>query len=255
MKQLLWATTALTISASAAFASGPQLYTETVVETVAMTTPAPWQGLYFGGSLGFGASNYDLGGTYAAPTPPLNVDLNLPDLGGEGAFVGLQAGYNHQMSDRIVVGLQLDGTFTGITNDTALNATLGTDTLSATYDLSPSTIYTLAARVGYLTSPDTMVYGLLGYSRANYSGDLNVSINGTSVFADDYSFSMDGAAIGVGMETRLSARTTLGVEYRYNHMGRYELYNGPLGLAASDTLNAGFDASIHTARVFLNYSF
>jgi len=250
MKYVLGISLAIALSATGAFASGPSVPPQVHVQPPVALATTSWTGFYAGAALGYGSTNYDLGGSYS--NPPISASLNLPDLGGQGGLFSLQGGYNYQVSDRMVLGLQLDGALTGITNDTSLSVTDGVDTLTASYELRPRRMYTFAGRVGYLASPDTMIYGLLGYTRASFAGDLDASINGTSIFSDSYSFSLNGVAVGMGMETRLSRNTTLGVEYRYNHMRRYSFYDGP---ALGGDLEVGFDTAIHTARVFLNVHF
>ncbi|MFN4099205.1 MAG: outer membrane protein [Pararhodobacter sp.] len=249
MKYLLSVPMALALSATAALASGPSVPPQVYVQPQVAMASASWTGFYAGAALGYGSTNYDLSGTY--DDPPFSADLNLPDLGGQGGLFGLQAGYNHQFSDRMVLGLQLDGAVTGMKNSSSLSLTDGVDSINLSYDLSPRTMYTLAGRIGYLATPDTMIYGLLGYTRASFRGELDATDIGLG--SASYSFSRNGVAVGMGIETRVARNTTLGVEYRYNHMQRYSFYDGPL--FGGDNLEVGFNTSIHTARVSLNVHF
>lgn len=239
-------------SVTGALASGP-IAPPPPVPPAPLPMSAPWTGFYVGGALGYGASNYDIGASYSNPGIPLNLGLNLPDLGGQGGLYGLQAGYNYQLSNAWVIGAQIDAIGTGITNDTSLTAVLGPNSLAATYDLNVDSMYTISGRVGRLTSPDTMVYGLLGFTRGNFSGAYAASVNGTPLAAGGYDFSLNGLAVGIGMETMLSSNVSLALEYRYNHMDRYTFYNGPL--VGGDTLDVGFDTSVHTVRAMINYRF
>ena len=252
MKRTLTSAAALVFTASMASASGPAAVPPPM--TIAqLPTTTSWTGFYAGGSLGFGSANYDIGGTYDNPGIPLTAALNLPDLGAQGVVFGLQGGYNHQMSNNWVLGAQIDAMGSGITNDTALNIAFGPNTISGTYDLRVSSMYSLSGRLGYLTSPNTMVYGLLGVTRGNFSGAYNLTVNAVPVVNGNYDFSLNGMAVGVGMETMLNDHLSLGLEYRYNAMQRYTFYNGPL--VGGDTLDVGFDTSVHTFRAMLNYRF
>lgn len=252
MKKILTCTSALVLGATMAHATGPVAMTPPPVYEV-LPASTPWTGFYVGGSLGYGSSNYDLSGTYNNPGIPLNIGINLPDLGGQGALYGLQAGYNRQVSGNMVIGAQIDAMGSGITNDTALTLTSGANTLNFNYDLNVASMYTIAGRVGYLTSPQTMFFGLLGFTRGNFSGDYAATFNGAPVGAGGYDFSLNGVAVGIGMETMLNDHLSLGLEYRYNAMERYTFYNGPV--AGGDNLDVGFDTAVHTVRAMLNYRF
>lgn len=250
MQKTLMGAAALVFSASMASASGP-IAPPPPVMVAQLPATTSWTGFYAGGSLGFGSANYDIDATYT--NPPLSAGLNLPDLGAQGVLFGLQAGYNHQLSSNWVIGGQIDAMGSNITNDTALNISLPPNSITGNYDLTVSSMYTVSGRLGYLTSPNTMVYGLLGVTRGNFTGDYNLSLNAAPVLAGSYDFSLNGMAVGIGMETMLNDHLSLGVEYRYNSMQRYTLYNGPL--FGGDTLDVGFDTSVHTFRAMLNYRF
>lgn len=250
MQKTLMGAVALVFSASMASASGP-IAPPPPVMVAQLPATTSWTGFYAGGSLGFGSANYDIDATYT--NPPLSAGLNLPDLGAQGVLFGLQAGYNHQLSSNWVIGGQIDAMGSNITNDASLNLAFGPTTISGTYDLTVSSMYTISGRLGYLTSPNTMVYGLLGVTRGNFSGAYNLTVNALPPTSGSYDFSLNGMAVGIGMETMLNDHLSLGVEYRYNSMQRYTFYNGPL--FGGDTLDVGFDTSVHTFRAMLNYRF
>lgn len=241
---------AAAFAGSAAFAAGPA---PVAVEPEIYVAPAPafsWAGFYAGAGLGYGSTNYNLSGEYA--DGPDSIAIELPELGGRGGLASLQAGYNFMLSDTMVAGIQLDGTYSAINNTTAANLVIDGDTLDAEYRLAPRTMLTIAGRLGYLPTPDTMIYGLLGYTRANYRGVLEVDVNGVNVLDDSYSFSRNGAAIGMGIETRVSSNATLALEYRYNHMQRYSFIDETF---EEESLEIGFDPSIQTIRAMLNFHF
>jgi len=252
MKKLSMATAALMMGSTAAFAAGPAMITAER-DVYMPATPAPsfnWGGLYGGASLGYGSSNYDLSASY--DNPPTSVGITLPDLGGRGALGGLQIGYNFQLSDTLVAGLQLDGTFTGINNTTALSFTDGANTLTGDYTHTPRTMLTLGGRLGWLSTPDTMIYGTLGYTRGSFRGSYDVSVNGTPALNDSYSYNLNGVSVGMGIETRVARNATVGLEYRYTQFQRYSFYDGP---ALGGNLEAGFDSSVQSIRASYNLHF
>ncbi len=213
-----------------------------------------WDGFYAGGSLGFGSSNYDISATYTDPgaAPPAFASINLPDLGGQGPLFAAQVGYNFMVSPMMVAGVQLDGTITGISNDTSI--VLGAPpVLGASYTLRPRTMITLAGRAGFLPSPDTLLYGLLGYTRGSFRGQLDVSAPPLGTVSQ-YDFSLNGATVGIGIETRVGRNATVGLEYRYTHFRRYSFYNGP-AFTPTDNLEVGFNTDVQTIRASYNIHF
>jgi outer membrane immunogenic protein len=221
--------------------------------------PAPvaddfWSGFYVGAALGYGSANYDLYGDLGFGFPPndLSLTANLPDLGGEGFIGSLQAGYSHQFSGGFVLGVQLDGTWGNIENDTAVTLDVGGNTeFDFGYDLTVSQMYTLSVRGGFLVNPDTQFYGLVGYSRGTFDGALSLDFGGFSE-SGDYSFELNGLTFGGGIETRVTDAVSVGIEYRMTNFEDYDFIdiNEP-GLSA----NLGFETNVQTVRVFANYRF
>jgi outer membrane immunogenic protein len=76
----------------------------------------------------------------------------------------------------------------------------------------------VGARVGFLASPDLMVYGKGGYTAAKY--DVLAS-DGTTELETD--FNADGFRIGAGVEYALSGNTFAKVEYRYSNYSEAEI--------------------------------
>ena len=153
---------------------------------VAVAAPNFWEGPWIGVHLGMGSTNYDLGGSVTDGMGATLGSLNLPDLGGQGPLVGLQAGYGFMLGAQSVAGLQLDYSYSSISNDSSLFIAAdaigsGSPEIDATYSLAPRSMYGISARLGYLPSDDTQIYGLIGYSRANFRGDLNLDVDGVRI--------------------------------------------------------------------------
>jgi outer membrane immunogenic protein len=107
-------------------------------------------------------------------------------------------------------------------------------------------MYTLSLRGGYLVNPETQMYGLIGYSRGSFDGDLTSSA-GIGLNAD-YSFEMDGVTLGAGLETLVTDAISLGIEYR---MTQFEDYN----LISAGVNSVDLDTNVQTVQVFMNYRF
>lgn len=165
----------------------------------ASSTPArvSWTGLYVGGNIGGGAliSNIEVPGLFPG---------NFNGLGGEGFVGNILVGYDYQVSDRFVIGVQAD---IGRANlDTELNIP-GLLNASA----GPDHIYSVSARAGWLASPDTLLYVIGGYSHAEMSAQISVA----QLFSGSASQSYSGYHVGGGLETMLSENLSARVEYRY----------------------------------------
>lgn len=183
-----------------------------------------WTGLYLGGFVGAGASVTDLkllGG-------------NFNGLGGEGFAAGAMVGYNYQVAPEFVLGLQADLTLTDLDNE--LNVGLLGISASSGSDFVGSA----SVRAGWLATPDTLLYVLGGFSRAESSFQLN-----TPIGTGEIKQSFRGYHVGGGLETRVSERVTARMEYRYTEFGEED--SGTLGF-----LN--FEPSMHTATFGFAYN-
>ncbi|MEL6735167.1 MAG: outer membrane beta-barrel protein, partial [Pseudomonadota bacterium] len=94
--------------------------------------------------------------------------------------------------------------------------------------------------------PDTLVYGLAGYTWQNYSGGLTVNDDGgAQVLGGSYEFDTGGLTVGAGIENRIGNNMSVKLEYRYTDFDDVDIIPGFLG---TDTVS-------HTVRLGLNYKF
>lgn len=241
-------------------AAGLDYEPEPTLRVASTGTEFQWTGFYVSGGIGMGSSNYELGLSYSASASSTPSSLDFPDLGGEGMIGSIRAGYDHQVNEKFILGAHIDAAFSQIINDT--NLSLSADLIGSEfdfgYDLSPSTIYTLAGRAGYLANETTMLYGLLGYSQGNFEGVLSGSFMGGESQEESetlsYTFERDGVTVGFGMETILAANLSLGIEYRYTRFDRYSFYDGGL-TDDEDNIEIGFDTSVQSVQGLLSYRF
>ena len=169
-----------------------------------------WSGFYIGAYAGVGGIVNEL-------ESPVLGGIEFDGVGGEGFFAGGMLGYNHQFSDRFVLGIQGDIGFTDLRTEA--------DAIGGLLELDAKPDFTLSAslRAGYLVTPATLLYVLGGYSYAEYQVD--VSILGADF---DFDQNYDGFHIGGGLETRLTDRLTARVEYRYTDYGSEDWDTGGL---------------------------
>jgi outer membrane immunogenic protein len=190
-----------------------------------------WTGLYIGVGIGGGASVTDIGlnvHEYRESDSDSFELFGLDGVGGEGVLGTAQIGYDYQLSSRLVIGAFVDYDFSGISTEVRF--------LEQSTDIELDHMWTVGARFGFLATPDTLVYALLGYTQGEYSWD-----------DADFSFDVEGWSFGGGIETRLTENWSLKGEYRYTQFDEESF--------GSDYLNLSVEPSVHTARAVLSYRF
>jgi len=189
-----------------------------------------WTGFYLGGGVGSGAVVHEL----TIDTPAVNI-LSFDGIGGQGYFGKVIAGYDHQMSPSIVVGVFADYDFSNISTDLSVVGGL----FNASLEHKNS--WSIGGRAGFLSSPTTLWYATLGYSQAKY--DLTSTIGSLDV--PDF----HGIFWGGGVESQFVGGWSLRAEYRYTNFGRESVFNIPA------VIDIGLEPSMHTAHLALTYKF
>ncbi|MDN5927625.1 MAG: outer membrane beta-barrel protein [Hyphomicrobiales bacterium] len=189
-----------------------------------------WSGFYVGVGGGFGAVNHKIGVSGLG---------SFNGIGGEGLFGELTVGYDHMLTDRILLGGFIDthvGNI-GMNLDAAplINA-----------DLTNSYGFDAIARLGYVLNDSTLGYVLGGYTWEHFKLDASSPFFGGSF---DYNESRSGYVLGVGMETAIGHNWTIKTEYRYADYGNKSV----LDLAPGTSLNV--EPSTHTFHIAANYRF
>ena len=250
---------ALVVSTGMANAGGyaePQPY----VPIAPAPQPEPvadyFSGFHVYGGLTVGSNNYDIvgDGVFAFPfidadDTDLDFDFDLPDLGGEGAGAIIGAGYDFRVGSQAVIGGFLDYSATDINNDTSLDVS-GLADVDASIDFKQTSQWTLGARAGFTPSASTLVYGLVGYSRGEFEGDLQ---GDAEFLGDDYDFDVDGYSLGAGIETMVTENVSLKLEYRYTKYEDFEVFDfdaDDFGGASAD-----LETSSHRANMMIGYRF
>ncbi len=189
----------------------------TYVQPVSYQQPMAtnWTGFYLGGYVG--------GGGIVNELSAIGAPVSFNGIGGEGFLGGGFIGYNHQMSDKLVLGIQADVAGTNL--ETKLNIPSIPLTLSA----SPDYMVSISGRAGWLVSPETMLYGLAGWTHSEYRTKITF-IRGQTLKAHQ---NYDGFHVGAGIETKLTENLTARAEYRYVDFGREDWGTGVLKVAPS----------------------
>jgi outer membrane immunogenic protein len=191
-----------------------------------------WSGFYVGVGGGFGASRYS--------------SDSFSTLGGGGAFGELTIGYDHMLTDRILLGGFIDAHIG--------NIGYGTDAsvpVPIAFDLTNSYGFDAVARLGYVLNGSTLGYVLGGYTWERFKLDASVPPP-VGDFTDHDS--SGGYVLGVGMETAIGHNWTIKAEYRYANYGDVT-FNAPTpaGIPAGPGLEVS--PSTHTFHIAANYRF
>jgi outer membrane immunogenic protein len=208
-----------------------------------------WTGFYIGGHGGFGWGKFkdideaDLVGTFTGDS------FNEPKM--RGFVAGVHGGFNWQVSNVFVLGVEGDYSFTGIKKNQSLsdgpagtditvgtivchNACVQTDNLNTKID----SLASIRGRLGFLVTPNFMLYGTGGGAFAHTKIDVHsssvtgiplISVGGPPVtlpvgtpFANldaSNKTNWTGWVAGVGGEWMLSPNILLRVEYLHYDFG------------------------------------
>lgn len=242
MKKLLLATTAVALLAGASANAADMRVRPAVAPPPPVYT---WTGLFWGVNIGYswGESKYD-----AAFTGIGSVSRS-DDI--DGVIGGGQTGYNYQFgawvwgfeSDIQASGQKGGATFAGIGPLTTV-----------TTDRKLEWFGTSRSRLGFLWSPNVLVYGTAGVAYGQVKNSSTVSVAGVGSATATFKDVKAGYAVGGGVEGAFGGGWSVKVEYLYIDLGKTEdtdifVGAGGAGLAASET----WRTTDNIVRVGLNY--
>ncbi len=169
-----------------------------------------WSGFYAGilggQSVGVAALNFDSGPDF----------IHHDGLGSSGWTGGVVGGYNYQVNDKLVLGLE-----TGVSLSTlASHQSFGSG--PGEVELRGENRWWVNARVraGYLASPQTMIYGFTGLSHTHSTLSL---LEGGAVLGDPLTYDRTGVEFGGGVEAALDSNVTLRAEYGYTMLASTDI--------------------------------
>jgi outer membrane immunogenic protein len=163
------------------------------------------------------------------------------ELGGEGVFGTITVGYDRVIRPGWVAGVFADFDFgSSISSDSDFWNPWGPP---SQFSLDHNHSWSIGARLGFLTSPGTLVYGTVGYTQ------MDIDVDSPALGLSN-STTFDGYFVGAGLETFLRDNWTLKLEYRYSDYGSETLRD-----AYGYQFGVDLDPSTHTARLVLSYKF
>ncbi|HEY7661554.1 MAG TPA: outer membrane beta-barrel protein [Xanthobacteraceae bacterium] len=268
MKKLLLATTAFVVLAAAS-ANAADL------ARPAYAPPPPaysWTGMYWGANIGYGwgSSKFDaalnattLGGTALASTA-ISESQKI-----DGVIGGVQSGYNYQFggwvwgweTDFQASGQKGGSTFAGVATVPAIALAVP---YTVTTDHKLEWFGTARSRLGFLWSPNVLVYGTAGvaYGQVKDSAAINLTTAGGAVTANALATFKDwkaGWTAGAGIESTWGGGWSWKLEYLYIDLGKTEhtaaaaLNVTGVGTVLATTANQTFRTTDNVVRLGLNY--
>jgi outer membrane immunogenic protein len=213
-----------------------------------------WTGVSVGIGVGAGAVVHDLGidaGEYEKEGRFPLLSAGFDGIGGEGMLGTLSVGADWQFHKNFLIGAFFDYDFTDI--ETTLDFSAG-GFLSGKGNIQLDDMWSIGGRIGFLPTPNTVVYGLVAYTEANFD-DAKLSVSCGECGSHTASLalpSFSGVSFGGGIETQLFHNVTLKGEYRFTQLDRETVFSYD-GYDAY--VDASLEPSIHTGRVSVNYRF
>jgi outer membrane immunogenic protein len=206
---------------------------------------ADWTGFHIGLGGGYGMVNHRLD----AAIDDSDLSLEWSGIGGQGGLAGIEAGYDFQITDRYVLGLQADYTASSIA--TTVDAV--SDSVPYSYSLEASDSVSILVRGGRIVDGSALLYNFAGYTRSTFYGDDN---NGSS-----YDFDLDGLTFGGGIESAIAENVTLKLEYRYTMYLNMDDFNqesvdtSGLGIDDLDLTGSSLEdtSDVQTIRAVISY--
>lgn len=201
----------------------------------AAKTVYDWTGFYVGGHFGYGDASFGPG------TNLLPLQGGLLPHSATGFSGGYQLGYNRQLTNGVVLGIEADSTFTSPPDGPALAHE------PAPFHSTIDYVGTVRGRVGYAFGR-FMPYVTGGVAWGHTRINVNDGDGVTSIFPVGHY--QAGWTAGLGLEYAVSGNWTAKAEYEYVDLSRKTYDLSGFGLGSVDV-----DPRIHLFKLGLNYQF
>jgi high affinity Mn2+ porin len=216
--------------ANSPFAAAADLSARLAVKAPIPASIYDWTGFYAGGHFGYGDASFGPG---TNPIPLQGVFLPPSRTGLIGGF---QAGYNRQLSNHLVIGVEADSSFPSPIDVPRLTP--------APFNTSIDYVGTLRGRVGYAFGP-WMPYLTGGFAWGHTYVVVNDDAGGLLATVKGY---QTGWTAGAGVEFAVSGNWSAKAEYDYIDLSQRTYDVGGFGLPGVNV-----DPRIHLAKLGLNY--
>jgi outer membrane immunogenic protein len=293
MKKLATAIAAIALIGTAAFAADMAVKAPPPAPAPVPTWTGFYGGIEFGGGWSDEAVNLSPNDTFAAgllsgslaPSiiltgqQPLPNGIRVPQSGPVGGF---EAGYNWQAGSNWLLGLEADFSFAGMNGAASgtsffVATPFTTQTQTTTAQQSTDWYGTVRGRVGWLATPNLLLFGTGGFAYGRVTDSANVTftgplfeitfpnglgfscVSGLPCFSGSSSAIRTGWTAGGGLEWLLDQHWSAKIEYQFINLGTETVkltalaVNAPVLIPAS--FNAAFRDQFNVVRLGLNYRF
>ena len=224
-----------------------------------------WTGFYVGANAGGTWGNFDpstsapflglfntFSSAFASAVSATGASLSTKPSGFTGGF---QAGYNWQVSNNAVLGIEGDiGAFDLRGSSTASGFAQGV-TFTTTSSASTTWLATVRGRLG-LAANNWLFYVTGGAAFTTLKGNFAYSDNATNQEAASLSNAKAGYAVGGGVEAALWQQWSIKAEYLYVGFDRVATTGIVVGAGLGpQPINNSIDLKANIVRVGLNYRF
>jgi len=192
-----------------------------------------WTGFYLGGHFGYG------GGSLGPGSNPLPEQGAYLPHSVTGLIGGYQAGYNRQLSNHVVLGIEADASFTSPLDAPRL--------VPAPFNSTIDYIGTLRGRIGYAHGI-WMPYLTGGFAWGHTHININEDPENSSKIISRVGDNQTGWTAGAGVEFAVSGNWSAKLEYDYVDLSR-RMYD----LSGFGLPGVNVDPRIHLAKLGLNY--
>jgi high affinity Mn2+ porin len=239
-RKLSWRLLASTALATALglLALAPATAADLPLKAPALERVYDWTGFYVGGHFGYGGASFGPG------TNPLPLESVFFPHTPTGLIGGYQMGYNYELANHVVFGVEADASFTSPTDQAALGSAPATP-FNTTLDY----VGTLRGRVGYAVGR-WMPYVTGGFAWGHTHLDINQDPASASNIIASPGHYQAGWTAGLGLEFAVSGNWTAKLEYDY-----IDLAGQAYDLSGFGLPGVNVDPRIHLAKVGLNYQF
>jgi outer membrane immunogenic protein len=271
----------------AALALGGPVFAADMATKMPVEAPPPapafsWTGFYGGLSLGARLADNVWTTTHLGPiamaagiSPGLDA---VQPFDSTAARFGGYAGYNWQVTSTWIFGVEVDTGWAnnrktkvaipGTTHLLVLGVPTSAVTGGDTSSVSESWDGSIRARLGFLITPTTLLYGTGGPAWQTVEGGAICVVNATfssvctfplvvTTHSESFTTTKAGWTVGGGVEQMIWNNWLLRAEYRYADFGslNHEFFSSDIGLGQDDQIFTHMKVVTQTATVGVAYKF